>query len=221
MELVTDQTLSFGVHYLCQKDQDLHTVINLYGYPPLWNRKPGFASLLRIILEQQVSLASAAACYGKLEDRIGEIIAESVLRLHDSELREIGFSRQKAAYARNLAQLIVAGEINLPALQNKTDDEVRQTLIRVRGIGHWTIDIYLLMALQRPDIWPDGDLALITALAQLKNMDRSDVRSRAKAISAEWAPWRSVAARILWHFYLSDGKAEKRLNGQSGKSIRK
>ena len=204
MELVTDKTLEQGVKYLCARDSDLKSVISKYGNPPLWNREPGFATLLRIILEQQVSLASAAACYNKLESSIYQVNPENFLQLSNTQLREIGFSRQKTEYARNIAELIVNGQLNLDELVSKSDNEVDKKLIAVKGIGRWTIDIYLLMALQRKDIWPQGDLALVKAITKLKNIASGKNGNEILAITGKWMPWRSVAARILWHYYLSD-----------------
>ena len=204
MELVTDKTLKQGVTYLCARDTDLKSVISKYGNPPLWRREPGFATLLRIILEQQVSLASAAACYNKLETSLNQVNPENFLQLSDTELREIGFSRQKTGYARNIAEIIVSGQLDLDELINKSDSEVDKVLIAVRGIGRWTVDIYLLMALQRKDVWPQGDLALVKAITKLKNITPGKNGNAILSITDKWTPWRSVAARILWHYYLSE-----------------
>jgi DNA-3-methyladenine glycosylase II len=203
MELVTDKTLEQGITYLCARDNDLKSVISEYGSPPLWNREPGFATLLRIILEQQVSLASAAACYNKLLASIGLVNPENFLQLSDVKLKELGFSRQKTGYARNIAELIVNGQLNLEKLISKSDIEVDQVLIAVKGVGRWTIDIYLLMALQRKDVWPQGDLALVKAITKLKNITPGKNGNEILSITDNWRPWRSVAARILWHYYLS------------------
>ena len=203
LELIDHDMLNRSVTELARIDTDLDRVVTDYGMPPLWDRDPGFATLVHIILEQQVSLASALAAYRKLQAAIGLITAESFLTLDAVELKKIGFSRQKADYCRNLAGLIVRGELAIDELNQKNDDEVRATLITVRGIGNWTIDIYLLMALRRKDIWPSGDLALINALQGVKGLAGKPDQQEIEKITEAWKPWRSVAARILWHYYLS------------------
>ncbi|MEP7214335.1 MAG: DNA-3-methyladenine glycosylase 2 family protein [Acidobacteriota bacterium] len=175
-----------------------------YGTPPLWDRPAGFATLLHIILEQQVSLASAKACFDKLAGRLGSVTPELLLELGDDDLRSVGFSRQKAAYARHLAEAVLDGRIDLDALEDRHDEEVKSELLRLKGVGHWTADIYLLMAMLRPDVMPKGDLALHVAYQKLTN---SDVRPQADEfieIAEKWRPYRSTAARLLWHFYLSE-----------------
>ena len=204
MELITEKTLAKGVQYLCDRDEDLRSVIQKYGSPPLWYREPGFATMLRIILEQQVSLASAAACFNKLALEINPLNPQNLMQLTDRQLKMIGFSRQKTAYARNLAELIVTDQLNLDELVHKSDEQVNDILISVKGIGRWTIDIYMLMALQRKDIWPQGDLALVKAFIKLKNILPKKNDGDISLITEQWKPWRSVAARILWHFYLNE-----------------
>ncbi|HTH51285.1 MAG TPA: hypothetical protein VL501_05100 [Pyrinomonadaceae bacterium] len=178
-------------------------VYETYGSPPLWDREPGFATLLQIILEQQVSLASAKACYDKLEARLGHVTPENVLSLDDAEMRSVGFSRQKAAYARHLAQALIAKHIDLNDLQTMPDADVKATLMRLKGVGEWTSDIYLLMALLRPDVMPKGDIALHAAYRQLTGEPRPS-SDKFIEIAEAWRPYRSVAARLLWHFYLSE-----------------
>ena len=204
MELITQENLEQGVFWLCARDNDLKFVVEKHGSPPLWNREPGFATLVHIILEQQVSLASAAAAFRKLQAEIDPVDPENFLQLNDRQLKMIGFSRQKTAYARNLAKLIVNDQLNLDELVHKSDEQVNDILISARGIGRWTIDIYMLMALQRKDIWPQGDLALVKAFAKLKNIPRGKNDGDMYVITEQWKPWRSVAARILWHFYLNE-----------------
>jgi len=204
LELITQETLEKGISWLCARDNDLKFVVEKHGNPPLWNREPGFATLIHIILEQQVSLASAAAAFRKLQAEIDPVNPENFLQLDDWQLKMIGFSRQKSAYARNLAELIVTNQLNLDELVHKSDGQVNDILIPVRGIGRWTIDIYMLMTLQRKDIWPQGDLALAKAFAKLKNIPPGKNDGEMSLITGQWKPWRSVAARILWHFYLSE-----------------
>ncbi|MBZ0201156.1 MAG: hypothetical protein K8H86_14885 [Ignavibacteriaceae bacterium] len=175
-----------------------------YGPPPLWGREEGFATLLYIILEQQVSLASAKAAYNKLIERLGKITPRKFLTLSDSELKTIGFSRQKTSYGRNLAEAVIKGTLNIPELYNLDGEEAKNNLMRIKGIGNWTADIYLLMALGRPDILPSGDLALLSAVHKLKKLEHRPSNEEFFEMSKKWKPWRAVAARILWHFYLSE-----------------
>jgi len=174
-----------------------------YGPPPLWDREPGFATLLQIILEQQVSLASAKACYDKLAARLGPVTPETVLTLSDDEMRAVGFSRQKAAYARHLSQAVIKRHIDLEELGQFPDAEARSILTSLKGIGQWTSDIYLLMALLRPDVMPKGDVALHTAYHKLTGQPRP-TSDKFLVVAEQWRPYRSVAARLLWHFYLNE-----------------
>jgi DNA-3-methyladenine glycosylase II len=197
------QSLAQGVSYLCRVDPDLAKIVSDLGHPPLWAREPGFATLLQIILEQQVSLASARAAYLKLEKASGQITPERFLAFTDAELKQFGFSRQKTEYGRVLSQAIVSGQMDLDRLSDLDDSVVRRELIQLKGIGQWTADIYLLMVLLRPDIWPSGDLALVSAVQQMKNLPEKPTSVQIFEIAEKWRPWRSVAARIAWHYYLS------------------
>jgi DNA-3-methyladenine glycosylase II len=184
-------------------DPQFGVVYRKYGIPPLWDREPGFATLLQIILEQQVSLASAKACFDKLSNHIGQVTPEAVLSLDDPELKRIGFSRQKTAYARHLSEAILEERLDLDRLQVLPDAEVKSELIKLKGIGEWTSDIYLLMALLRPDVMPKGDIALHSAWHRLSGEGRPS-SDEFLVIAERWKPYRSVAARLLWHFYLSE-----------------
>ena len=192
-----------GISYLAKIDADLARVIQEYGNPPLWSREPGFPTLIHIILEQQVSLASARAAFTKLGDAAGQLTPERFLEFNDKELREFGFSRQKTAYGRELSEVILKGDLDLEGLGSLDDASVRTEMIKIKGIGPWTADIYLLMALLRPDIWPTGDLALVKATQQVKSLSLEPSPEEMKEIAEHWKPWRAVAARILWHHYLS------------------
>ena len=172
------------------------------GPPPLWQRPPGFATMVRFILEQQVSLASADAAYQRLESKIGEITPQGFLILDDVTLREIGFSRQKAGYGRGLASAIVDGSVNLQELDPMADNEVMEILESIRGVGPWTASCYLLFVLRRPDAWPRGDRALQVSMASVLGLDAVPDREGADAIAERWRPYRAVAARMLWHDYL-------------------
>lgn len=184
-------------------DRHLGQIFAKYGKPPLWDRRPGFATLLQIILEQQVSLASAKACFGKLEGHLGNVTPESLLNLSDGELRAIGFSRQKSLYARHLAEAILLKRIDIDTLRYLSDPEAKAELTKLKGIGEWTSDIYLLMALLRRDIMPKGDIALHSAWQKISGEARPGPE-RFMEIAERWRPDRSTAARLLWHFYLSE-----------------
>lgn len=199
----TQRSLNAACRELAASDELMQTVVEKYGMPPLWDRDPGFATLLHIILEQQVSLASAKACFDKLGAYIGDVSPASLLRLNDAELRTIGFSRQKTAYARHLSEAILSGTIDLDSMHLQDDAVVKTELIKLKGIGEWTSDIYLLMALLRRDVMPKGDIALHAAWQKLSGEERPS--SDAFLVIAErWKPYRSAAARLLWHFYLSE-----------------
>lgn len=203
------KSLAQGLSYLCNVDPDLATVVSDLGHPPLWAREPGFASLLQIILEQQVSLASAKAAYQKLEIASGQITPERFLSFTDVELKQFGFSRQKTEYGRVLSEAIVDGQMDLDRLSDLKDGEVRRQLTQIKGIGSWTADIYLLMVLLRPDIWPSGDLALVRAVQQIKKLPEKPTVDQINQIAEKWKPWRSVAARIAWHYYLNEPKMSR------------
>jgi len=202
--MLTTSDLSSAAEALGRRDPDLRRVVARWGVPPMWGREPGFATLVHLILEQQVSLASAAAAMDRLTATIGAPRPAVLLALDDDEMRRIGFSRQKRRYARDLARRIEDNRLDVEGLGEFDDSEVRARLMEVTGIGAWTADIYLLMALRRPDVWPVGDRALVVAARTLKGLETDPDPDRLTALAAAWRPWRSVAARILWHFYLSE-----------------
>lgn len=205
---LTRETLADACRTLAENDEHLNRVADLYGMPPLWDRKPGFATLVHIILEQQVSLASAKACFDKLALRLGDITPENLLTLDDAELKAVGFSRQKTAYARHLSHSVIEKTVDLDSLHNLSDAEVKEHLTKLKGVGQWTSDIYLLMALLRPDVMPRGDIALYSAWQKLSEGTRPTPDEFAE-IAERWRPFRSSAARLLWHFYLSERRKNK------------
>lgn len=203
IEPLTQASLLEGVRILAAGDAHLAAVIDAYGPPPLWDREPGFPTLLYIILEQQVSLASARAAFKRLGEAIQPITPQAFLTLDDAALKTIGFSRQKTGYGRILAQAVLNGEIDLPGLAHLDEQAVRAELTRLKGIGRWTADIYLMEALLHPDIWPTGDLALAVAVRRVKGLAAVPNPIELAQIGENYRPWRSVAARIFWHHYLS------------------
>ena len=201
--MLTRKRFSDGLAELVGRDPDLAGILTAIGPPPLWRRDPGFPTLVQIILEQQVSLASARAAFDRLQTRLGRVTPERFASLSDRGLKTIGFSRQKARYCRALAAAISTGEFSIDRLARLSDDEARAALMRQVGIGRWTADIYLLMALRRPDVWPSGDLALAKAVQEVKGLASIPDAGELDAVSESWRPWRAVAARLLWHHYLS------------------
>ncbi|HMD90368.1 MAG TPA: hypothetical protein VKF38_14495 [Anaerolineaceae bacterium] len=207
---LTDEKILLGAGELSKIDPDLARIYEQLGAPPLWGRAPGFPTLIHIILEQQVSLASAQAAFDKLLAAASPLTPQRFLELDDVELKKIGFSRQKTGYSRGLARNILEGQLDLDALINRDDDDVRQELLQIKGVGHWSADIYLLMALLRPDVWPSGDLALATAVKKVKQLESIPSPEQLEKMSQPWRPWRAVAARMFWHFYLSTPKRTNR-----------
>ena len=209
---LTQKTFSQAIQYLCDSDPDLAHILTLLNPPPFWTRKPGFASLMGIILEQQVSLASARASFDRLLGAASPLTPDRFLELDDARLKSCGFSRQKTAYGRNLAKAIVDGHLNLSVLNAMPDKIARSELVKVKGIGPWTANIYLLTVLRRPDIWPTEDLALAVAAQKLKRLKARPTTQELENLSIIWKPWRSVAARLLWHYYLNNHKKSAKEN---------
>ena len=200
---LNEEFFARGMEELVRRDADLTGVVKSYGRPPLWVREPGFPTLVYIILEQQVSLASARAAFERLQAAAKPLTPRRFLRLSDSELKRIGFSRQKTLYTRLLAESLDKRYFDLRDLQELHDDAARKMLMALKGIGQWTADIYLLSALRRPDIWPVGDLALATAVQEVKRLRKRPGPEYLEKLSQPWRPYRAVAARLFWHHYLS------------------
>jgi len=210
---LTAETLRRHIDELAGLEPVFGRIVREFGPAPLWARRPGFSALLRIILEQQVSLASARAAFQRLRASLPRLTSRNFLELDDGALRAVGFSRQKAAYGRNLAEAILSGSLHLSRLQTLDDDAARGELTRVKGIGMWTADVYLLMALRRPDIWPCGDLALAAAARSAFGLRSLPSPAQLESMGRPWRPRRAVAARILWHYYLSRGATGGRGGG--------
>ncbi|HEU5203549.1 MAG TPA: hypothetical protein VFU17_04575 [Candidatus Limnocylindrales bacterium] len=216
---LTRESLAAAVRELTERDAVLASIVERFGGPPLWDRPAGFATLVHIILEQQVSLASAGAAYGRLRERVDPLTPAAFLSLTDAELLAIGFSRQKARYARALAAAVMNGTLDIDGLDQLDDEAVEQALTTVSGLGPWTVTIYRLMALRRPDAWPASDIALAQSLAEVQGLPERPSPGEMLAIAETWRPWRAVAARILWHGYL-ERRSERRRNG-NGEDSRK
>jgi DNA-3-methyladenine glycosylase II len=189
-----------------RRDVHLQSILNVHGYPPMWVRPANFSTLVLIILEQQVSLASAYAAFKKLIEKTGTVTPEKILKLSDEELKGCYFSKQKIRYTRLLAEAIETKKLVLQKLNNLPDDEVREILIKQKGIGDWTVDIYLMQALQRMDVFPAGDLALIKSIKEVKQMSTVISKSEIVALAESWKPYRTVATMIFWHHYIQTRK---------------
>lgn len=199
-----------GFHAICDdlmsRDVHLKGIHAAWGYPPFWVRPNSFATLVLTILEQQVSLASAYAAYQKLKERVGGVRPEAILALSDEALRACYFSRQKIGYVRGLAEAVSDGRISLRRFYHQPDDAVREELKKLKGIGDWTVDIYLMHALRRADIFPLGDLALVNALRDAKGLPSGLSKEDLAALAEPWKPYRSVATMMLWHHYIQKRK---------------
>jgi len=202
-EILTDASYAMALQTLAETDDDLGRILKDLGSPPMWEREPGFPTLVHIILEQQVSLASARAAFTRLREVALPLTPENFLRLDDEQLHTIGFSRQKSLYCRELAHTILEGQLTLEELAAMDAKTAREQLMQVKGIGHWTADIYLLMALKYADIWPRGDLALAVAVQEVKGLITLPSQDILDTLALRWKPFRAVAARIFWHYYLS------------------
>lgn len=196
-------TLAAGVRALALRDPDLAVLAARNGLPPMWARRPGFPTLVHIVLEQQVSIVAARSLFRRVRAALGGMTPERVQERGVLGLHRLGLTRQKASYCHALAAAVMDGSLSLAGVARADDAEGRAALLALRGIGPWSADIYYLMALRRPDVWPVGDLALAIALQEVKRLRGRPDTERQLALSAAWVPWRSVAARLLWHHYLS------------------
>jgi DNA-3-methyladenine glycosylase II len=187
---------------LAERDSIFKNILQQHSYPPMWTRSASFATLIHIVLEQQVSLASARAAFNKLKEKLGTITPARLLQLTDDEMKACYFSRQKIVYARHLADAFLSKKIQLTKLATSHDDHVRGVLKQVKGIGDWTADVYLLFALQRTDIFPIGDLAMVNALKEVKQLPAHTSKDDLLLLAEAWRPYRSIAAMLLWHHYI-------------------
>jgi len=200
---LTNETLAAGVRALARQDPDFAALYRRNGLPPMWARRPGFSTLVHIVLEQQVSIAAARTLFRRVAAEIGGVTPERILDRGALGLHRLGITRQKSAYCHALAAAVQDGSLSLARIARSADVEGRAALLAIHGIGPWSADIYYLMALRRPDVWPVGDLALAVALREVKRLRRLPDARKQLVMSDAWAPWRSVAARLLWHYYLT------------------
>src|SRR5262245_50660698 len=200
---------------LAARDPRLAAIVERHGLPTFWAREPGLPTLVLLILEQQVSLASARAAYDRMVARLGALTTTGILASTDEELRADGFSRQKARYVRALASALEDGSLDLEAVGALDDDEVRLALVALPGIGPWTAEVYLLSALRRPDTWPVGDIALQEAARRALALETRPSPVELEAIGEAWRPHRASAARLLWHLYLSEPRGNGRASSET------
>jgi DNA-3-methyladenine glycosylase II len=203
-DALTELTLADAARTLARRDKDLASILQRFGPPPLWGRRPGFSTLIQIILEQQVSLASAASIFRRLKKNTVPFHPSRITELGEAHLKSLGLTRQKTAYCLDLAQSIANNRLNLSQLARMTDADAKALLMEVKGLGSWSADVYLLMALRRADIWPAKDLALAIAVTKLKQLPNRPDANTLSEMAEEWRPFRSVAARMLWQYYLAE-----------------
>lgn len=195
--------LARAARQLARRDKQLGSIYQKLGPPPLWARPPGFPTLVKIILEQQVSLSSAASIYARLKKNTVPFRPDRMLELGEAHLKSLGLTRQKTAYCLHLAQSLTDKRLRLAQLSRMSDNEATTALLALKGIGPWSANIYLLMALGRPDIWPTNDLALAIAITELRQLTTRPNANELAEIAEAWRPYRSVAARMLWQYYLA------------------
>jgi DNA-3-methyladenine glycosylase II len=188
-----------AINYLSQKDEKLKFIIDIFGHPIIQKRQEGFASMCHIILEQQVSIESAKACYVKLQNLFISINPEIIFNCSDEELRSCGVSRQKIIYLKDLASKVISKQIDFESYPSKSEEEIRAELITVKGVGNWSIEVYLMFCLQLQDIIPLGDIAIKNTLKELYNCQTHE---EMQFISDNWKPYRTAASFTVWHYYL-------------------
>lgn len=209
VERLDEESFPLAVDLLAGEDERLAGAVHRWGLPEFWHRRPGFATLVLLILEQQVSLESGAAMYRRLSGLLGQVTPATVLEAGPDRLRSIGVTRQKTDYLLELATRIEEGVFDLDELESSPVAETRATLLGVKGIGPWTADAYLLAASRRPDMWPVGDRALQVGVAEVLGMSQVPDESQLEMLGEMWRPVRAVAARLIWHAYLSQrGRVE-------------
>ena len=180
-------------------DEKLRFVLENFGQPYIQKREEGFAALSHIILEQQVSIASAKACYLKIGEKLGQITPEAILSASDELLRSCGVSRQKMLYLKGLAKMVLDGTLDFSTFSGKTEAQIREELLAVKGVGNWSVEVYLMFCLQSQDIIPLGDIAIRHAIRELYGLQTVEEMA---SLSESWKPFRTYASYVLWHYYL-------------------
>lgn len=209
IDRLDEETFRLGARLLAGEDDHLAAIVEKWGVPEFWHRQPGFETLVLLILEQQVSLESGAAMYRRLAGLLGKVSPDAVLAAGPDRLRSIGVTRQKTVYLLELARQLAEEELDMEAIETAPIDEARSTLIGIKGVGPWTADAYLLSASRRPDMWPVGDRALQVGAAEVLGMSEIPDEDQLEMLAEPWRPIRAVAARLIWHAYLSQrGRVE-------------
>ncbi len=195
------ETLNADLDAIAAREPAIARALERAGYPEPRIRDPGYATLIRTIVGQQVSVAAAASMWNKFSAFLGDDLPpEKVLAADFDELRACGLSRQKQGYIRSLCELVVSGELDLSALPEEDEAAIAQ-LVRIKGIGRWSAEIYLLFAEGRPDIWPAGDLAVQVGLQKLLGLAERPSEKRTRELADAWRPHRGAAAIFTWHCY--------------------
>jgi DNA-3-methyladenine glycosylase II len=207
---------SFRAHALAlaASDPAIAAVVETYGLPPFWRRPATFATLILLVVEQQVSLASAKAVFDRMMAALGAITPETLAAADPDLLGQVGLTRQKQRYVQLLANAVLDGTFDLAGLATLPDSEARQKLLALTGVGPWTADCYLLAALGRPDMWPVGDRALQVGVGEVLGHPAAPTAVELEGLGERWRPVRAVAARLVWHAYLARrGRAETEIAG--------
>lgn len=213
LKIEDDSSLALALQRLAERDADVARGLEEAGCPPLRYRPPGFATLLRIIVAQQVSLAAAASIWGRLEEACQPLEPTRLLAMGDDELRAVGLSRQKQGYVRSLALLMTQGELDLELLDELEDEEAVAHITRVKGLGRWSAEVYLLFSHGRSDVWPADDVGLMIGMERLKQLPERPTVQQMRMLAEDWRPYRAAGARLLWHFRQFDGQATGRSDG--------
>jgi DNA-3-methyladenine glycosylase II len=201
MDRLTKASLKRGLRHVAEKDAHMAAALEAHGHPELRQREPGFEALLRAIVGQQLSIAAAGAIWKRLEEAISPLTPQGVLTQGDAALRGLGLSRQKIAYTKGLAGDVRLGRVDLDGLSAMTDEAAIAELVKIKGIGRWSAEIYLLFALGRADVFPADDLALLIATQRIKGLEMRPDNKKMIEIAEAWRPWRGAAAHLLWHYY--------------------
>ena len=200
-----DESLRPALEALAERDRDLAWAYARCGLPPLRSAPLGFPGLIHTIVGQQVSAAAGRAIMGRLEAAVRPMTPKALLKLDDQALRGVGLSRPKVRYCRGLAEAMASGSLDLDAVHALDDDAAIERITEVRGLGRWSAECYLLFALKRPDVWPADDLAVRTAMQRLKGLSERPGTKVMDRLAEPWRPYRSAAARLLWHTYRHPG----------------
>ena len=200
-----DESLRPALEALAERDPDIAEAYGHCGLPPRRSAPEGFAGLIHTIVGQQVSAAAARAIMTRLEAAVRPMTPKALLKLDDEALRRVGLSRPKVRYCRGLAEDLASGRLDLAAVHELDDAAAIERITRVKGLGRWSAECYLLFALKRPDIWPADDLAVQTAMQRLKRLEARPTTKEMDFLAEPWRPYRSAAARFLWHYYRHPG----------------